>query len=131
MDYWYFTITIYSELDGIEYTERGVLIADDQVEATQKLERFYEGDIIRKLDLQWMSDEGVCLLPSEAEPVIPNITTPFFNDYDWPTELHCNSNSDSNKIYTVNYENISQFKETTGNPQASGFKLEKNKLNFF
>lgn len=101
MDYWYFTITIYSELDGTEYTERGVLIADDQVEATQKLERFYEGDIIRVLNLQWMSDEGVCLLPSEGEPVIPNVTAPFFNNYDVPTEYHTTS------TYTVKYENIS------------------------
>ena len=106
MDYWYFTITIYSELDGTEYTEQGVLIADDQVEATQKLERFYEGDTIKELSLQWMTDEGVCILPN-TDHVIANITVPFFNDYDWPTELHCNSNSDSNKIYTVNYENIS------------------------
>ena len=100
MDYWYFTITIYSELDGIEYTERGVLIADDEVEATQKLKRFYEGDTIRELDLQWMSNEGVCILPSEGEFVVRNITAPFFNDYKLPTEIHTTP-------YTIKYENIS------------------------
>ena len=100
MDYWYFTITIYSELDGTEYTEQGVLIADDRVEATQKLERFYEGDIIRELNLRWMSDEGVCLLPSKEEPVIPNIIAPSFYDYKWPTDIHTSP-------YTVKYENIS------------------------
>ena len=100
MDYWYFTITIYSELDGVDYTERGILIADDQVEAAQKLERFYEGDRIKQLDLQWMTDEGVCILPAEGQPIIPNIFESYDPIYEVGSEI-CTS------PYTIKAENIS------------------------
>lgn len=65
MNYWYFSITIYSELDEVEYVEKGIVIAENQDEVEQKLARFYNGDIIKKMELQWLTNEEVCLLPSE------------------------------------------------------------------
>lgn len=65
MNYWYFSITIYSELDEVEYVEKGIVIAENQDEVERKLARFYNGDIIKKMELQWLTNEEVCLLPSE------------------------------------------------------------------
>lgn len=66
MDYYYYAIKIYSEINGGTYIEYGILIADSYEEARDKLLLFYDGDIIIKIGLTFMSNEGVCILGEEG-----------------------------------------------------------------
>lgn len=67
MDYWSFIIKIYSELDGNYYMERGILIADDEVEAINKLKLFYKDDVIKEITVTWETNQGIYLFDKVEE----------------------------------------------------------------
>ena len=81
MDYYYYGIKIYSEINGGTYTEYGVLIADNYEEARDKLLLFYDGDVIVKIGLVFMSNEGICILGEEGTLAdFGSVYTYTFND---------------------------------------------------